>query len=97
MKVLGAAVAIALLTGPGLTRSVHAADDHIQQYGEPDPVKTRQERENDKAAQQAYKRSLGNVPDKGPSDPWGNVRSDSAPKSVAKDSKPRAKTGSAAK
>ena len=39
----------------------------------------------EKEAEQAYKRSLGNIPEQKPSDPWGAVRSESAPKTVAKD------------
>ena len=51
----------------------------------------------ERAAEQAYKKSLGNIPDKGPSDPWGNVRSDSPPKAAAKAPAPkRTKTGNTA-
>ena len=38
----------------------------------------------EKEAERAYKRSLGNIPNQGPTDPWGNVRSESAPKAAAK-------------
>ena len=39
--------------------------------------------EADKAAERAYKQSLGNIPDQGPVDPWGAVRSTDAPKQSA--------------
>ncbi|MDB5579181.1 MAG: hypothetical protein JWR80_4357, partial [Bradyrhizobium sp.] len=63
----------------------------------------------EKEAQEAYQRSLGRIPEqKGSSDPWGSVRSDSAPKAdpsktapskaVAKDAPAkRAKADGAAK
>ena len=35
-------------------------------------------------AERAYKRSLSNIPDEAPADPWGHVRSDSPSKPVAK-------------
>ena len=60
--------------------------------------KTPSEIEQDRTAERAYKRSLGNIPDQGPTDPWGNARSVDAPKAVAKPSaaKPRTKTGASA-
>ena len=58
--------------------------------------------EQEKEAERAYKRSLGNVPEKGPVDPWGNTRNVGAPKADAKSAakadaktalpKPKAKT-----
>ena len=92
MRILCAAAVMALLVGPA-----YAQQQPVPRYGEPDKDKTRQQIEDEKAAERAYKRSLGNVPDKGPVDPWGNLRSDSAPKPVAKDSKPHTKTGNTAK
>jgi hypothetical protein len=90
MKVLRATVVIALLAGPAYAQAAYAQDDHIQRYGEPDKEKSQTEIQADKAAERAYKRSLGNIPDAGPTDPWGVAR---APKTPAKDAaKPAAKT-----
>ena len=75
----------------------------MQRYGEKDKDKTWGEMEREKEAERAYRRSLGNVPDKGPVDPWGNARSVEAPKAAAKADakavppKPKAKTGETAK
>jgi len=65
------------------------------------------EKEQEKEAERAYKRSLGNVPEKGPVDPWGNARSVETPKTDAKSAakvdaksappKPKAKAGETAK
>ena len=79
MRVLLAATIIALLAGPAWAQS-----QSIPKYGETDKSKTPQEIAADRAAQQAYKKSLGNIPDQGPTDPWGNVRSENAPKTTAK-------------
>ncbi|MGH9809732.1 MAG: hypothetical protein ACRD9W_21195 [Terriglobia bacterium] len=84
MKVFRAVAIVALLAGPAY------AQDHVQRYGEPDKDKSFQQMQSDKEADQAYKRSLGNIPDKGPTDPWGNARS-AAPRTAAK---PAAKTPS---
>jgi hypothetical protein len=97
MRILLAAAMIALLAGPA-----YAQDQKpIPKYGETEKDKTQQEKTADKDAEKAYERSLGNIPDKGPTDPWGNVRSDSTPKPAAKTAAKaapakRAKTGSAA-
>jgi hypothetical protein len=102
MKVLGAAAIIALLAGP-----VYAQQAPVQRYGEKDKEKTWNEREQEKEAERAYKRSLSNLPDKGPVDPWGNARNVGEPKGDTKaaaktdaktaPAKPKAKTGDAAK
>ena len=55
----------------------------MQRYGEEDKVKTTSERQAERDAQRAYDKSLKNIPDKGPSDPWGTVRSNDAPKTPA--------------
>lgn len=60
------------------------AQKQVPRYGEEDKDKTPAEKAADKAAEQAYKRSLGNIPDQGSTDPWGNVRSDNAPKTATK-------------
>jgi hypothetical protein len=65
----------------------------MQQAGEKAPDKTRQELEADKQAQKAYERSLSNIPDQAASDPWGNVRSENAPKAVARAPAKRTKIG----
>jgi hypothetical protein len=88
-----AAVIIAALTGPGWAQQAP-----VQRYGEPDKEKSFNEKEQDKEAERAYRRSLSNVPEKGPVDPWGNARSAEAPKAPAKAAaKAKTKTGEAAK
>jgi hypothetical protein len=89
---LCAAAVIALLAGPAY------AQQKVPQYGEAPAEKTRSEIEQDRTADRAYKRSLGNIPDQTPTDPWGSARSADAPKAVAKPSpaKPRTKTGATA-
>ena len=92
MRVFLAAVMIALLAGPA-----YAQSKSIPKYGETDKTKTPQEIEAEREAERAYKRSLGNIPDQGPTDPWGNVRGDSAPKAAAKAAPAkRTKTGNTA-
>ena len=92
MKVFYAAAVIALLAGPAFAQS-----QAIPKYGDAPKTKSAQEIEAEKEAERAYKRSLGNIPEQKPSDPWGTVRSESAPKAVAKDPPAkRAKAGSTA-
>lgn len=79
MRIFLAAAVIALMAGPA-----YAQDNHIPRYGEEDKDKTTSEKAAAKAAEQAYKRSLGNIPEQGSTDPWGNVRSDNAPKTSSK-------------
>ena len=65
----------------------------------PQAPKSQQEIEADRAAERAYKKSLGNIPDQPPADPWGNARSIDVPKTAAKTpaaKKSPAKTGSTA-
>jgi hypothetical protein len=88
MRVFYAAAAIALLAGPAFAQS-----QSIPRYGEAPKTKSAQELADEKEAERAYKRSLGNIPEQKSSDPWGAVRSENAPKAVAKDpSAKRAKT-----
>ena len=94
MRVILAAAMITLLAAPAF-----AQQDHVQRYGEADKEKSPIEIQAEKDAQRAYQRSLGNIPDKGPSDPWGAVRSD-APKTAAstpaaRTAKTKTKTGAA--
>ena len=83
MRVFLAAAVITLLANTAF------AQDHVQRYGEKDKEKSPIEIQAEKDAQRAYQKSLNNIPDKGPTDPWGAVRSD-APKTAA--STPPAKT-----
>ena len=92
MRVFRAAAVIALLAGPAFGQS-----QSVPRYGDTDKAKTPQQIAAEREAERAYKRSLGNIPEQKPSDPWGTVRSDSAPKTVAKDPPAkRAKAGSTA-
>lgn len=92
MRVFLAAVMIML------SAAAAVAQDHVPRYGEADKEKSPAEIEADKQAERAYKRSLGNIPNQGPTDPWGTVRANDAPKtstSSAKTPKAKAKTGTA--
>ena len=92
MRVFRAAAVIALLAGPAFGQS-----QSVPRYGDTDKAKTPQQIAAEREAERAYKRSLGNIPDQGPTDPWGGVRSDSAPKPVAKAAPAkRTKTGNTA-
>src|SRR3981189_3941594 len=93
MRVLHAAAVIALLAGPA-----YAQQKSVPKYGDAPVEKTRSEIEEDREAESAYKRSLGNIPDRTPTDPWGNARSVDAPKAAAKPSpaKPKTKTSGTA-
>jgi hypothetical protein len=84
MRIVLVAATILALSGTAFAQSV-------PKYGEVDKDKSPSDLEAEKAAEGAYKRSLGNIPDKGPSDPWGTVRPD-APKTIAKS---RSKAGAA--
>ena len=78
MRVLFAIAAVALLAGPAY------AQKPVPRYGDTDKTKTSQELAAEKETEEAYKRSLRNIPAQAPTDPWGNVRSDRAPKSGEK-------------
>jgi len=99
MRILRAAAIIALLAGPAYAQS---PDQHVPRYGETSTPKSLEQIEAEKRTEKAYEHSLGNIPDKGPVDPWGNARSADAPKqpataaAKAAPAKPRTKTGSAA-
>jgi hypothetical protein len=93
-RILGATVVMASLAGPAWAQS-----QPMQKYGDPDKVKTPSEIAAEKEAEKAYRRSLGNIPEQKSSDPWGTVRSDSAPpKAAAKapPAKPKAKSAEGA-
>lgn len=89
MRVFLAAVMALSLSG-----AAYAQTQSIPKYGDEDKPKSASQIEADKAAERAYQHSLGAIPDKGPSDPWGTVRSNDAPKTSAV--KTKTKTGSAA-
>jgi|SRR5262245_3861551 hypothetical protein len=92
MRVLLAVVMIALLAG-----SAFAQQKHIPRYGEEDKDKSATEKAADKAAADAYERSLNNIPDKGPADPWGVVRpTDSSKPTQTTDKPKKAKTATKA-
>ena len=76
-RVLGAIVVIGLLSGSALAQKGPA------RYGEEDKPKTPAEIASEKDAERAYRRSLGNIPEQQKQDPWGTVRSDSAPPKAA--------------
>jgi hypothetical protein len=93
MRVFRAAAVIALLAGPAYAQT----QAPVPRYGDEDKAKSPQEIAAEKEAERAYKRSLGNIPDQGTSDPWGNVRSNTPPKAVAKEpAAKRTKTGGTA-
>ena len=88
MRVIAAAVTVALLAGPALGQQ-----QAIPKYGEAEKEKTLQQKQADKAAEAAYKRSLGNIPEQKPTDPWGNVRGDNSSKAEATAPAKKTKTG----
>jgi hypothetical protein len=91
MRIALAAVMIAIWATAAL-----AQDNHVPRYGEEDKTKSPGEIESEKAAGDAYRRSLGNIPDKAPTDPWGAVRSDDTSKATAATAKPKkTRTGAA--
>ena len=88
MRILLAAAIAMLLAGTAMAQNV-------QKYGEPDHEKTAVEMNAEKDANRAYKRSLSNIPDKGPTDPWGTVRTTDTPKQTTTTTKSKkTKTGS---
>jgi hypothetical protein len=94
MRVFCAALIIASLAGAAYAQE----DNHIQRYGEKDKEKSPMEINADKAAARAYEKSLKNIPDQGPVDPWGGSRSVEASKTAAKPvAKPKAASAKATK
>jgi hypothetical protein len=89
MRILLAAGMVVLLASYAF-----AQQSHVPGYREEDKAKTMPQKAADKAAQDAYEKSLNNIPDKGPTDPWGAVRSTDAPNPTATTAKPKkTKTG----
>ena len=79
MRVFLAAIVIASLAGPAFAQNRPS----VPKYGELEGKKPH-EIAAEKEAERAYQKSLGRIPEqKGSSDPWGTVRSDSAPKTAA--------------
>lgn len=91
MRVLAAAMILAFLAGPAL-----AQEKRVPKYGEEDKAKTSEEKQAERDAEKAYRRSLGNIPEQKPVDPWGTVRSDNTAKPDAKSSAKKTKTGTSA-
>ncbi len=84
MRVIRVAAMIVLLSGPAFAQ-------HVQEAGEADKEKTPGQIQSETQAKQAYEKSLGNIPDKGSTDPWGAVRTNDPPKATghASSTKPR--------
>lgn len=88
MRAVLALITIVFLSAPALAQ----VDNHVPRYGEADKEKTNSQKAADKAAAEAYQRSLGNIPEKGATDPWGAARSTEAPKPApTKSAKAKAK------
>ncbi|SHH51640.1 hypothetical protein SAMN05444169_7855 [Bradyrhizobium erythrophlei] len=98
MRIIRAVAMIALLAAPAFASAQGFGQNqgHVQQAGEKPAEKSRQEIEADKEAERAYHKSLSNIPDHAVSDPWGNVRSETAPKAAAKPPAKRTKIGDTA-
>jgi hypothetical protein len=93
MRIIFAAAMIAIVAGPAFAQ---INGGKAPSGPPPPPAKSRQEIEAERAAERAYKDSLGNIPDKPAADPWGNARGVDAPKAAAKTPAKPAKTGSTA-
>jgi hypothetical protein len=95
MKLIFAAAAVAMLTVPAYAQSQGRGAPPQPPAAAP---KSPQEIEAERAAEQAYKKSLGNIPDQPAADPWGSARgvdaSRTAAKTPAAGKKPQSKTGS---
>jgi hypothetical protein len=98
MRVFRAVVMIAILAGPAGTAYAQAP---VPRYGDL-KGKTPEQIDEEKRTDKAYQRSLGNIPEQAPADPWGNARGVDASKPATKTSqvkpkmKPPTKTGSTA-
>ena len=88
---------LALLMIVSVSAPAFAQDNHVPRYGEADKEKTNAEKAADKAAAEAYKRSLGNIPDQGKTDPWGAAHTTETPKPApAKAAKTKSRAGGTA-
>jgi hypothetical protein len=77
MKVVRATATVLalLLAGPALAQKAKPPAPQ-------DPPKSSSEIQAEKANESAYKRSLGNIPDKPPADPWGGARAVEPPSTL---------------
>ena len=91
MRKIAVAFTFALIAGPAL------AQDHVPQYGEEPKEKSAGQKADEARAERAYQRSLNNVPDHKPVDPWGSARGDDASKKSVAPAKPAVKQSSKAK
>ena len=94
MRIFGATLlgAAVLLAGPAAAQMQTPNINLLPEF----QSKTPEEKEADALKEKAYKESLKKIPDaKASNDPWGNVRSNDAPK-TASPAKPKTKTGSTA-
>lgn len=94
MRIFGAALlgAVVVLAGPAAAQMQTPNINLLPEF----QSKTPEEKEADALREKAYKESLRKIPDaKASNDPWGNVRSNDAPKTVSP-AKPKSKTGSTA-
>ena len=78
MRIVLAAAIIVSLVAPAL-----AQQEHVRGYREEEPEKNQAQKAADKAAADAYRRSLKAIPDQGPTDPWGGVRGNDGSKPAA--------------
>jgi hypothetical protein len=85
MRVIRVAAMIVLLSGPAFAQ-------HVQEAGEADKDKTPGQIQSEMQAKEAYEKSLGNIPDKGATDPWGVVRNNDAPKATGKAASTKSRT-----
>jgi hypothetical protein len=85
LKIAGLVAIAALLAGPASAQQSQMPGYHTPGPGELDKPKSRGEIAAEKEAEQAYKRSLGNIQEQKAADPWGMARGDNAaPKAAAK-------------
>ena len=73
-KIAGLVVVSAWLVGA----AAWAQQAHVPRYREEEKEKSETEKATARDAENAYKRSLGNIPEQKSADPWGTMRSDSA-------------------
>ena len=95
MKVFCMAAVIMLVASPAFAQS---STPSLNLLMDNKPAKSQDEKDAEAARDKAYQDLLKKIPDaKASADPWGNVRSTDAPKTVSKASaKPKTKTGSSA-
>jgi hypothetical protein len=89
MRIFCAAAMLTLLAGPAFAQSLPSVGDSKKE----DKPKSQLEIDSERAAERAYKKSLGNIPDQGPGDPWGGARNLDTPKAASKPAATKAATG----